>query len=321
MTTKKIAFMFPGQGSQVVGMGSELAKAYSVARHVFEEVNDALSEDLFKIMQEGPDDFLKMTRNAQPALFATSLAGVRVIEHELGEKLSELGAAAAGHSLGEYSAMAASDCLSIGSGARLLRQRGDAMQTAVPIGEGAMAAILGADEGQIVQIIDEAKETGLVQIANDNAPGQIVISGESASISASIEIAKKMGIRRAINLPVSAPFHCDLMEPAAEAMKLALQNAKIGNSLIPIYCNVTAEQETKSEALRNNLFLQITSRVRWRETLMAMNEFGVNTFIEVGTGRVLSGLVKRCIENASFSNLDKSADLGNVLSLIKGSPT
>ena len=209
MTNSSIAFLFPGQGSQAVGMGVSLAESYLAAREVFEEVNDALGENLFKIMQNGPDDMVRMTRNAQPALFATSMAAVRVLEAELGASLIECGGMAAGHSLGEYSALAAVGSLSIIDAARLLRQRGDAMQSAVPIDEGAMAAVLGADELQIKSILDSAKLSGLVQIANDNAPGQIVISGASTAIDAAIGIARAAGLRRVIKLPKSASFHCD----------------------------------------------------------------------------------------------------------------
>ena len=242
--------MFPGQGSQTVGMGGALSAAHRAAKQVFEEVNEALGENLFAMMQNGPDDVVRMTRNAQPALFATSMAAVRVLETELGTSLNECGGMVAGHSLGEYSALAAVGSLSVTDAARLLRQRGDAMQSAVPDGMGAMAAVLGADELQMKIILKEAESSGLVQIANDNAPGQIVISGASAAVHAAIDIAKAAGLRRVIKLPVSAPFHCDLMAPAAVVMEEALAATNFRDAAMPVYCNVTAVAETNAETLR-----------------------------------------------------------------------
>ena len=313
MTNSSIAFLFPGQGSQVVGMGGALAASHPPAKQVFEEVNDALGENLFAIMQNGPDDMVRMTRNAQPALFATSMAAVRVIEAELGAPLTERGGMAAGHSLGEYAALAAVGSLSIIDAARLLRQRGDAMQSAVPVSEGAMAALLGADELQIKGILEEAKPSGIVQIANDNAPGQIVISGASTAVDAAIEIAKATGLRRVIKLPVSAPFHCDLMAPAANVMEEALAATNLSDAAIPVYCNVTAAAETSALKLRENLVSQITARVRWRESLIAMSSAGAEKFVELGTGKVLSGLVKRGVEASAIVNLDGPDDLDSVL--------
>ncbi len=294
-------------------MGGALAVSHPAAKRVFEEVNDALGENLFVIMQNGPDDQIRMTRNAQPALFATSMAAVRVLEAELGASLTACGGMAAGHSLGEYSALAAAGSLSIIDGARLLRQRGEAMQSAVPVGEGAMAAVLGADESQIKGILDEARFLGLVQIANDNAPGQIVISGASAAVDAAIEIAKTAGLRRVIKLPVSAPFHCDLMAPAAAIMREALAAVNFSDAAIPVYCNVTAAAETNALKLQENLLAQITARVRWRESLIAMRTAGAEKFVELGTGKVLSGLVKRGIEAKAIVNLDGPDDLDSVL--------
>ena len=313
MTNSSIAFLFPGQGSQAVGMGGALAASHPAAKQVFEEVNDALGENLFAVMQNGPDDAVRMTRNAQPALFATSMAAVRVLELELGVSLSERGGMAAGHSLGEYAALATVGSLSIIDAARLLRQRGDAMQSAVPASEGAMAALLGADELQIKSILDEAKLLGLVQIANDNAPGQIVISGVVAAVDAAIAIAKAAGLRRAIKLPVSAPFHCDLMAPAATVMEEALAATNIVDAAIPVYCNVTAEAETKAVKLRENLVAQVTGRVRWRESLIGMSNAGAEKFVELGTGKVLSGLVKRGVKDKVIVNLDGPDDLDSVL--------
>ena len=314
MINSSIAFLFPGQGSQLVGMGGKLAESHAVAKQVFDEVNDALDEDLFSIMQNGPESVVTMTRNAQPALFATSMAAVRVLEAELGAPLTSCGAMAAGHSLGEYAALAASGSLTISDSVRLLRQRGDAMQSAVPAGEGAMAALLGADEIQIKRILNDAKPFGLVQIANDNAPGQIVISGAAVAVDKAVDIAKTVGVRRVIMLPVSAPFHCDLMAPAAFVMEKALKQTNLNDAAIPVYCNVTAAQQTRAGLLRENLIKQVTNRVRWRESLIAMNAAGAKKFVELGTGKVLSGLVKRGVEAEIIVNLDGPDDLDSVMS-------
>ena len=313
MTSFKIAFVFPGQGSQAVGMGVALAASHQSARYVFDEVNDALDEDLFEIMADGPDDLIKLTRNAQPALFATSMAAVKVLETELGMPLSAKNAVCAGHSLGEYSALAAAGSLQISDAARLLRQRGDAMQNAVPVGSGAMAAILGGDEDQITAIIAASRDVGLVEIANDNAPGQIVISGAVTAVDKAIDTAKAAGLRRAIKLPVSAPFHCRLMMPAAVVMREALATSQINDAMMPVFCNVTAEAETSSVKLRENLVTQVTGRVRWRESLLAMKAAGCKRYIELGTGKILSGLVKRNLKDVSVANFDSPDDLDSVL--------
>ena len=313
MKSYEIAFLFPGQGSQAVGMGVALAASYQSAKQVFEEVNDALNENLFGIMANGPDNLIKMTRNAQPALFATSMAAIRVLETELGNPLPDLNAVCAGHSLGEYAALAAAGSLQIGDAARLLRQRGDAMQEAVPVGAGAMAAILGGDETQVSEIIAASKGAGLIEIANDNAPGQIVISGAVEAVDKAIDEAKAAGLRRVIKLPVSAPFHCALMAPAAQVMREALATSQISDALMPVFCNVTAAAETEADKLRNNLVKQVTSRVRWRESLIAMQSCGCWRYIELGTGRVLSGLVKRSLEDVNVVNLDGPDDLDSVL--------
>ena len=313
MTSYEIAFLFPGQGSQAVGMGVALAASYQPAKHVFDEVNDALNENLFEIMANGPDDLIRMTRNAQPALFATSMAAVRVLESKLGKSLSEKNAVCAGHSLGEYAALAAAGSLRVGDAAKLLRQRGDAMQEAVPVGVGAMAAILGGDEDQIHAIIAASKDVGLVEIANDNAPGQIVISGAADAIDKAIDEAKAVGLRRAIKLPVSAPFHCRLMAPAAEVMRNALAANQFNDAKMPVFCNVTAAAETSADKLRANLNMQVTGRVSWRETLMAMQRAGCKLYIELGTGKILSGLVKRTLQDVRIVNLDGPDDLDSVL--------
>ena len=311
--TGKVLFQFPGQGSQAVGMGGALADAFPVARTVFDEVNDALGEDLFALMQTGPEEDLRLTRNAQPALFAASMAAVAVLKDATGKPVHEMAQFVAGHSLGEYSALAAAGTLAIGDAARLLRLRGDSMQGAVPPGEGAMAAILGADEAIIDEIVVESATEGVIQLANDNAPGQIVVSGSATAVDHAIEAAKARGIRRAIKLPVSAPFHCSMMQPAADAMASALKDAAMNDSAVPVICNVTAAVESNASQLRANLVHQVTGRVRWRETLLAASEAGVTTFVELGTGKVLSGLVKRTLEDMAMVNLDGADDLDSVL--------
>ena len=309
----KILFQFPGQGSQAVGMGGALASAFPEARAVFDEVNDALGEDLFALMQTGPEDDLRLTRNAQPALFAASMAGLAVLRTATGRDITDMADFVAGHSLGEYSALAAAGTLSIGDAACLLRLRGDSMQGAVPAGDGAMAAILNAEEAVVNEIVAEAAASGVIQFANDNAPGQIVVSGAAAAVDHAIELAKARGIRRAIKLPVSAPFHCDMMQPAAEAMAAALASADMKDAAVPVFCNVTATSETDAAALRENLVTQVTGRVRWRETLLAASAAGVSRFVEIGTGKVLSGLVKRTLDEATIVNLDSADDLDTVL--------
>ena len=311
--TGKVLFQFPGQGSQAVGMGGALADAFPVARAVFDEVNDALGEDLFALMQTGPEEDLRLTRNAQPALFAASMAAVALLKDATGKPVHEMAQFVAGHSLGEYSALAAAGTLAIGDAARLLRLRGDSMQGAVPPGEGAMAAILGADEAIIDEIVVESATEGVIQLANDNAPGQIVVSGSATAVDHAIEAAKARGIRRAIKLPVSAPFHCSMMQPAADAMASALEDAAMNDPAVPVICNVTAAVESNASQLRANLVHQVTGRVRWRETLLAASEAGVTTFVELGTGKVLSGLVKRTLEDMAMVNLDGADDLDSVL--------
>lgn len=312
----KLLIQFPGQGAQAVGMGSALAASHDAARKVFDEVNEALSEDLFAIMRDGPEDDIKLTRNAQPALFATSMAAAAVLEQESGKKLTDVASYAAGHSLGEYAALAAVGSIGIADGARLLRLRGDAMQAAVAVGDGAMAAVLGADEDKINEILAAAAPTGLVQMANDNAPGQIVISGAAPAVDAAISIAKGLGLRKVIKLPVSAPFHCDLMAPAADAMAEALADVAVQDAIVPVICNVTAAAETSADQLRQNLVTQVTGRVRWRESLIGLGESGVTHFVELGTGKVLSGLVKRTLADVTTVNLDGPDDLDSVLSAL-----
>ena len=287
-----IAFIFPGQGSQAVGMGAELAKSYPAARAVFDEVDSALGQNLSKLMWEGPESELTLTENAQPALMAVSLAAMRVLG-EKGLKLKDRGAYVAGHSLGEYSALAAAGSLSLADTARLLKTRVRAMQEAVPVGEGAMAALLGADLGQAQELAKAAAEGGVCEAANDNAPGQVVISGARAAIERAVSLAPKFGARRAVLLPVSAPFHCALMQPAAEVMGKALQTVEIKVPAVPLIANVLALPISDPEAIRARLVEQVTGMVRWRETMLYLKASGVDTVYEVGAGRVLTGIARR----------------------------
>ncbi len=287
-----IAFIFPGQGSQAVGMGAELAKAYPSARAVFDEVDAALSQNLSRLMWDGPEAELTLTENAQPALMAVSLAAMRV----LGDKGFELPgkvAYVAGHSLGEYSALAAAGALGLADTARLLKIRGRAMQEAVPVGQGAMAALLGADLAQAQDLAKAAAEGEVCQAANDNAPGQVVISGAKTAIDRAVVLAPKFGARRAVLLPVSAPFHCALMQPAADAMREALAGVTIRPPSVPLIANVLATPISDPEAIRVRLVEQVTGMVRWRETMLYLKANGVGAVYEVGAGRVLTGIARR----------------------------
>jgi [acyl-carrier-protein] S-malonyltransferase len=287
-----IAFIFPGQGSQAVGMGAELAKAYPSARAVFDEVDAALGQSLSKIMWEGPEAELTLTENAQPALMAVSLAAMRVLS-EKGLRLPDRAAYVAGHSLGEYSALAASGALSLADTARLLKTRGRAMQQAVPVGEGAMAALLGADLAQAQELAKAAADGEVCQAANDNAPGQVVISGSKAAIERAVALGPKFGARRVVPLPVSAPFHCALMQPAADAMRDALAAVEIKAPSVPLVANVLAAPITNPEEIRKRLVEQVTGMVRWRETMDYLKANGVAAVYEVGAGRVLTGMARR----------------------------
>jgi len=287
-----IAFIFPGQGSQAVSMGAELTKAYPSARAVFDEVDAALSQNLSRLMWEGPEAELTLTENAQPALMAVSLAAMRVLGDK-GLKLSSRVAYVAGHSLGEYSALAAADALSLADAARLLKIRGRAMQEAVPVGEGAMAALLGADLAQAQELAKVAAQGEVCEAANDNAPGQVVISGAKGAIERAVSLAPKFGARRAVLLPVSAPFHCALMQPAAEAMRAALSKVTINPPAVPLIANVLAAPISDPEVIRARLVEQITGMVRWREMMLYLKANGVGTVYEVGAGRVLTGIARR----------------------------
>ena len=300
----KTAFLFPGQGSQTPGMAAALASQSAAAKSVLDQVDDALSQKLSTLMADGPADELTLTANAQPALFASSLAVVAAIEEATGKILSDFGDFVAGHSLGEYSALAAAGVFDIATGAKLLRIRGNAMQEAVPVGEGAMAALIGADIDLANQIVEKAIDAGAVQIANDNAPGQVVISGSLAGVKAAMAAAQEAGLKRVIELPVSAPFHSSLMAPAADAMQQALSQTSFAAPSLPVYCNVTASAEMAPDALRDNLVTQVTGRVRWRESLEALQATGVTKFVELGTGKVLSGLVKRTLKDVEIVSVE-----------------
>lgn len=293
------AFTFPGQGSQTVGMGKALADAFPAARAVFDEVDAALSEKLSAVMWDGPVETLTLTQNAQPALMAVSLATIRVLEAEAGLDLSRDAAFVAGHSLGEYSALAAAGTFSIADAARLLRIRGNAMQAATPVGTGAMAAILGLDFEAVVAVAAEAAQGDVCQAANDNGGGQVVISGHKAAVDRACEIAKAKGAKRAIPLPVSAPFHCALMQPAADAMAEALAKVTVKAPVVPVVANVLAAPISDPGEITRRLVEQVTGTVRWRECVAAMAAAGVNTFYEIGSGKVLTGLVKRIADGAS----------------------
>ncbi|MCQ8278315.1 ACP S-malonyltransferase [Acetobacteraceae bacterium KSS8] len=304
------AFMFPGQGSQFAGMGRDLAAAFGAAREVFQEVDDALDEKLSKLMFSGPIEELTLTQNTQPALMAVSLAVLRVLEAEGGFRLADKATLVAGHSLGEYSALAAAGSFGVAEAARLLRLRGTAMQKAVPPGEGAMAALIGVDLEQAEAICAEAApvpgEDGAVssrrdciQVANDNGGGQVVISGAAGAVARAIDIAKTRGVKRAMPLPVSAPFHCALMAPAADAMGEALERATIHAPSVPLLANVTAAKATDPDRIRALLVEQVTGTVRWRESVSAMTAMGVDSFVELGAGKVLCGLVRRIAPDAA----------------------
>jgi [acyl-carrier-protein] S-malonyltransferase len=291
------AFTFPGQGSQAVGMGKALSQAFPVAKAVFDEVDAALGERLTGIIWDGPAEALQLTENAQPALMAVSLATLRVLETEAGFSVGRA-AYVAGHSLGEYSALAAAGSLSIADTARLLRTRGLAMQKAVPVGVGAMAALLGLDYEAAVAVAEQAAQGQVCQAANDNGGGQVVVSGDRAAVERALEIAKSRGAKRALLLPVSAPFHCRLMQPAADAMAQALAGVTIRAPVVPLVSNVLAAAITDPDEIRRRLIEQVTGTVRWRESVAYMAAHGVTRFFEIGAGKVLSGLVKRIADGA-----------------------
>ena len=303
------AFVFPGQGSQAVGMGRDLAEAFPVARHVFQEVDEALGQSLSTLMFEGPEDQLTLTENAQPALMAVSLAVLRVLEAEGGFDLAKSGAFVAGHSLGEYSALAAAKTFSLSDTARLLKLRGQSMQKAVPVGQGAMAALLGADFEQAVEIAAAAAQGEVCAAANDNAPGQVVVSGHKTAVERAIALSAERGIKRAVLLPVSAPFHCSLMQPAADDMAAALAKVTMAVPVLPLIANVTAAQVSDPATIRELLVSQVTGTVRWRESMLFAKGQGVDSLVELGAGKVLSGLAKRIDKELVGQSVGTPADI------------
>ncbi len=303
------AFLFPGQGSQAVGMGKDLSAAFPAARHLFQEVDDALSQKLSGLMFDGPETDLTLTENAQPALMAASLAVVRVLEKEFGVDLAATGAYAAGHSLGEYSALCAMGALSVADTARLLKLRGQSMQKAVPVGEGAMAALLGAELDVAQQVVAEAAQGDVLGCANDNGGGQVVISGKKEAVERAIEVSKTKGVKRGMLLPVSAPFHCAMMQPAADAMAEALAKVSMNAPKLPVVSNVTAKGESNPDDIRALLVKQVTGLVRWRESMLWLKEEGVGQVIELGSGKVLAGLIKRIDKEVEPLSLGLPAEI------------
>src|SRR6476646_351625 len=292
------AFIFPGQGSQSVGMGAALAGASRSARDVFDEVDEALGQNLFKLMREGPDEDLKLTENAQPAIMAHSIAVLRT----MGVQLADVADFAAGHSLGEYSALCAAGSFDLATTAKLLKLRGQAMQQAVSVGAGAMETLHEADLGLALKIADAAAQGDVCTVANDNDPNQVVISGHEGAIDRAIELAKEMGAKRAVPLPVSAPFHCPLMQPAAEAMRDALSYVVVAVPAVPVFANVTAQPESDPDTIRNQLIEQVTGMVRWRESIANMFDSGVHEFVEIG-GKVLGSMVKRIAPDSQVTSI------------------
>src|SRR6187431_345553 len=303
------AFIFPGQGSQAVGMGKALAEAFPAARAVFDEVDAALGEKLSATIFEGPADKLTLTENAQPALMAVSLAAIRVLQQEAGLDLKRDAQFVAGHSLGEYSALAAAGAFSVSDAARLLRTRGQAMQKAVPVGTGAMAALLGLDFGQASAVASEAAQGDVCQAANDNGAGQVVVSGHKTAVERAVEIAKTKGAKRAMLLPVSAPFHCTLMQPAADVMAEALAKITVKPPVAPVVANVLAKPIREPSEIVRALVAQVTGTVRWRESVVFMAGAGVSNFYEVGAGKVLSGLIKRLADGATTAAIGSPEDV------------
>jgi [acyl-carrier-protein] S-malonyltransferase len=313
-----IAFVFPGQGSQAVGMGKALADQFSSARAVFNEVDAALGQKLSDLMWNGPEDQLTLTENAQPALMAVSLAAMHVLESEHGISIASHAKFVAGHSLGEYSALAAAGTFTIADAARLLKIRGKAMQAATPVGTGAMAALLGLDFKTAAAVAAEAAQGDVCQAANDNSDGQVVVSGHKAAVERALEIAKTKGAKRAILLPVSAPFHCALMQPAAEAMAEALAKADMKNPVVPVIANVVAGPVTDAAVIRQKLVEQVTGTVRWRECVGVMWEHGVTKFVEVGAGKVLTGLAKKNAPEALALAAGTPDDIAATAQQLKG---
>lgn len=314
----KRAFIFPGQGSQAVGMGKALAENFAQAKAVFDEVDEALSQKLSAIMWEGPADDLTLTANTQPALMAVSLAAMRVLEAEAGLDLKKHAAFVAGHSLGEYSALAAAGSLSIADTARLLRIRGNAMQNAVPVGRGAMAALIGLEFDAALEVARAAAQGEVCDAANDNGGAQVVVSGHKAAVERAVTIAQEKGAKRAVMLAVSAPFHCALMQPAADAMREALAGVTVNAPVVPVVANVEAAPITDPDAIRDALVRQVTGTVRWREGVAYMAAQGVESFYEVGSGKVLTGLVKRIAAGATSTAIGNPEDVAAFKASLQG---
>ncbi|MCC3304856.1 ACP S-malonyltransferase [Sneathiella sp. HT1-7] len=307
------AFVFPGQGSQAVGMGQELAQSHAAAREVFEEVDEALGQNLSRLMFEGPIEELTLTENAQPALMAVSMAVVRILEKDGNMDFAKTAKYVAGHSLGEYSALTAAGALDLSDAARLLKARGQAMQQAVPVGVGAMAALLGLNIEPVEEVVAEAREKAapgeVVAAANDNADGQVVLSGHKGAVEVAIEIAKEKGAKKAMLLPVSAPFHCPLMQPAADEMAERLKEVVIAPPRVPLIANVTASEVSDPDTIRRLLVEQVTGRVRWRESVLYMGEQGVSELVELGAGKILTGMVRRINREMTGSAVGTPADI------------
>lgn len=303
------AFTFPGQGSQAVGMGKELSDRFETARRVFEEVDEALGEKLSNMLFEGPQEGLTLTQNTQPALMAVSVAVARVLDEEHGLGIADQAKVVAGHSLGEYSALCAAGAIGVADTARLLRRRGEAMQRAVPVGEGAMAAILGLDFDKVVAVAAEAAGDDVCAVANDNSDGQVVVSGTKAAVDRAIEIAKDKGARRGVLLPVSAPFHCSLMTSAADEMREALTEVEIQPPVVPLVANVTASETSDPAEIKKLLVVQVTGLVRWRESVLHMTSLGVDHLLECGIGNVLTGLVRRISKSTAATPLHTPDDI------------
>ncbi len=308
--------VFPGQGSQKIGMGKEMSDTFVEARDVFNEVNDAIGFNLSKIMWEGSDSDISLTSNAQPALMACGVAVYRVLSKLTNKELPQLASYICGHSLGEYTAMTVAGVFPLTDCAKLLRLRGEAMQKAVPLNQGAMAALIGVDVITTRKLIDTVKNIGVCNIGNDNADGQVVISGDKIAVEKAIELSKDFGVKRAVILPVSAPFHCSLMLPAQLEMEEALKDLNFVNPCVPIISNINALPENNTAKLKKNLIDQVTGSVRWRETMILANTLSVDTILELGNGKVLSGIAKRMVKNANAINLEKPSDFDGLLKML-----
>ncbi|MCB1950149.1 ACP S-malonyltransferase [Nitrosomonas sp.] len=317
MTIKR-AFVFPGQGSQSIGMGRDLAETFAEARAVFEEVDSSLSQNLSKIIFEGPEDLLNLTENTQPALMAVSMAVVRILQKQGGIDLKDYCAYVAGHSLGEYAALTAAGTIALADTARLLKLRGQSMQKAVPVGVGAMAAILGMNFPEVQDIAEAVAQDQICQAANDNSDGQVVVSGHKEAVDRAVALASERGAKRAVVLPVSAPFHCDLMAPAADVMANALAETNFSVPCVPVVANVTAQAENDPEVLKSLLVKQVTGMVRWRESVLWMKRQGVTDMAELGAGKVLSGLVRRIDRDIICVNAGTPKEIESLIAALKG---